>query len=156
MQVYTDGSHSIKPRLSGYGAVIISEGKEYQIGGYNQKCLDNNVAEIMAIAFALKFIKDNLLNKSFEKSITIFSDSAYALRKIKQQSMGRNKEEQAMLDYIQRFISNTKKKVHFFQIKGHTHDGTKISHYNHCADRLANQFRQYGLESLNKPFNRYI
>ena len=30
MEIYTDGSHSLKPRMSGVGAVILNNGKEYK------------------------------------------------------------------------------------------------------------------------------
>lgn len=58
MEIYTDGSHSLKPRMSGVGAVILNNGKEHQIGGYTDRCADNNVAEVIAIAYAIKYIKD--------------------------------------------------------------------------------------------------
>lgn len=51
MEIFTDGSHSLKPRMSGVGAVILNNGHEHQIGAYTDKCVDNNVAEVVAIAF---------------------------------------------------------------------------------------------------------
>ena len=50
MEIFTDGSHSLKPRMSGVGAVIISNGREYEIGSSTNKCENNNVAEVMAMA----------------------------------------------------------------------------------------------------------
>ena len=151
MEIYTDGSHSLKPRMSGVGVVIIDNGREHQIGAYTNKCVDNNVAEVMAIAFAIKYICDNkIVNKTKSKTITIFSDSANALRKIKQNSPGKDEYEQASLDYIHDFLYSTSKKVSFFQIKGHAHDGTKLSYNNNIADNIAGEYRLYGLEKYKE------
>lgn len=166
MEIYTDGSHSLKPRMSGVGVVIIDNGRIYQIGAYTNKCVDNNVAEVMAIAFAIKYISDNkIIDKTKSKTITIYSDSANALRKIKQNSKGKDDFEQSALDYIQDFLDFTHKKINFFQIKGHVHDGTKLSFYNNVADDIAREYRLQGLERIvkNKPkihkqyqqFNQY-
>lgn len=146
MEIFTDGSHSLKPRMSGVGAVIISNGREYEIGASTNKCENNNVAEVMAIAFAIKFIKEsNILEQCKDKNILIFSDSMYALRKINQKAQGCDEYEQKALDYIQRFQETSKKRVTFFQVKGHIHDGTKLSHYNNIADTLAQDYRYLGL-----------
>lgn len=147
MEIYTDGSHSLKPRMSGIGVVILNQGQEHRIGCYTSECLDNNIAEVVAIAYALKYIKDNkILDHTKDKHIIIYSDSANALRKIKQNSPGKDEFEQSALDYIQDFIDFTSKKLTFFQIKGHTHDGTKLSYYNNMADSIASEYRLYGLE----------
>ena len=149
MEIFTDGSHSVKPQISGIGAVVINNKKEYYIGCYTSKCVDNNVAEVIAIAFAIKFIKDNkIFDKSKDKNVIIYSDSQYAIRKIMQNSNGRDEIEQKALNYIQEFINYSHKKIHFFQIKGHTHDGTKLSYYNNIADEIAGEQRLYGLSKI--------
>ena len=112
MEIYTDGSHSLKPRMSGVGAVILNNGKEHQIGGYTDRCADNNVAEVIAIAYAIKYIKDHkIVDNTKDKNIIIYSDSANALRKIHQLSPGKDEFEQQALDFIQDFLQTTSKKV---------------------------------------------
>ena len=142
MLVFTDGSHSLKPRVSGLGAVIIYNNQEYCIGTYSEKCRDNNVAEIAAIAMACKYIKNNNFQ---EKTITIISDSECALRKITQGAFGKDDFEQSCLDYIRDFIIENKK-VTFMQVKGHRTDNSKLSYYNRVADALAGDYRKIGLE----------
>lgn len=149
MEIYTDGSHSLKPRMSGVGVVILNNGQEHHIGGYTDKCVDNNVAEVVAIAYAIKYIKDHkIVDNTKDKNIIIYSDSANALRKIHQLSTGKNEFEQQALDYIQNFLQTTSKKVTLFQIKGHVHDETKIAYYNNIADGLASDYRYLGLVKL--------
>lgn len=146
MEIFTDGSHSLKPRMSGVGAVIISNGCEYEIGSSTNKCENNNVAEVMAIAFAIKYIRENgILEKCQDKNILIFTDSMYALRKIRQNAQGCDEYEQKALNYIHHFQETSKKKISFFQVKGHIHDGTKLSYYNNIADTLAQDYRYLGL-----------
>lgn len=158
MEIFTDGSHSLKPRMSGVGAVILNNGHEHQIGAYTDKCVDNNVAEVVAIAFAIKYIKDHkIIDNSKDKNIIIYSDSANALRKIHQLSPGKDEFEQQALDFIQDFLQTTSKKVTLFQIKGHVHDGTKIAYYNNIADGLASDYRYIGLVKLqNKLFKQSL
>ena len=147
MLIFTDGSHSTKPRMSGLGAVILFNNREHTFGTYTNKCRDNNVAEIAAIAMAVQYIRDNkIVERMEDKTITIISDSETALRKINQKSQGQDEFESACLDYIQDFLTLTKKKIKFMQIKGHVHDGTKLSHYNNVADDLAGDYRRIGLE----------
>lgn len=147
MIIFTDGSHSTKPRMSGLGAVILYKDREHTFGTYTNKCRDNNVAEIAAIAMAVQYIQDNkIVDRMEDKTITIVSDSETALRKINQKSEGQDDFERACLDYIQEFLSFSKKKINFMQIKGHIHDGTKLSHYNNVADDLAGDYRRLGLE----------
>ena len=166
MIIFTDGSHSTKPRMSGLGAVILYKDREHSFGTYTNQCRDNNVAEIAAIAMAIQYISDNkILDRMEDKTITIISDSETALRKIQQKCTGNDEFECECLEYIQEFLAFTNKKVNFLQIKGHVHDGTKLSHYNNIADDVAGDYRRLGLELqqeyMNKKknkshFHRYI
>lgn len=148
MLIFTDGSFSRKPKMAGMGAIIVHKNNEFTIGGYSNKCEDNNVAEVAAIAMAIKYAKEKQLVDD-SKTITIISDSSYALRKIQMNRTGRDEFEQQCLDYIENFLIETNKKVNFLQVKGHIHDGTKLSHYNNIADDIAGQYRMYGLERYN-------
>lgn len=147
MIIFTDGSHSTKPQMSGFGAVIIYKGREHRFGTYSELCRDNNVAEIGAIAMAVQYVVDNkILETMADKTITFISDSENALRKIMQQVKGNDDFERKCLENIQNFIKRSGKKVKFMQIKGHVHDGTKLSYYNNDADILAGEYRKLGLE----------
>lgn len=162
MLIFTDGSHSLKPRMSGFGAVLIYKDKEHTFGTYSNQCRDNNVAEIAAIAMAIQYIQDNrIVDKMDDKTITIISDSETALRKITQRHEGSDDFERSCLKYIHEFLDFTHKKVSFMQIKGHVHDGTKLSYYNNIADNVAGEYRRLGLElqqekSRKQKFIRHI
>ena len=94
MIIFTDGSHSTKPQMSGFGAVILYKGREHKFGTYSDKCRDNNVAEIAAIAMSIQYIVDNkILETMTDKTITIISDSETALRKITQGAIGNDEFE---------------------------------------------------------------
>lgn len=147
MELYTDGSFSSSPKMGGIGAVIICNDREHTIGNYSNKCEDNNVAEVAAIAYGLKYIRDNHLeNTCPDKCLTIFSDSQNALIKINRDYTGKDDFEQSCLDYIHHFIETSPKIVTLFQVKGHVHNGTKIAHYNNIADAVAGEYRKFGLD----------
>lgn len=153
MLIFTDGSHSMKPRMSGLGAVIIHNDKEHQIGTYSDKCRDNNVAEMAAIAMACKYVKVNNIQA---RTITIISDSECALRRITHGVFGQDKFEQECLDYIRDFIIENPK-VNFMQVKGHQNDNSKLTYYNKMADALAGDYRKLGLElEKTKPSKKKI
>lgn len=154
MLIFTDGSFSRKPKMAGLGAIIVHNNNEFVFGGYTNRCEDNNVAEVAAIAMAIKYAKENKLAND-SKTITIISDSSYALRKIQMNKAGRDEFEQRCLDYIENFLIETNKKVNFLQVKGHIHDGTKLSYYNNIADDIAGQYRLYGLEKYNNRLIKY-
>lgn len=146
MEIFTDGSHSLNPKMSGVGAVIIDSGKEWEIGTYTEKCNNNNEAEVMAIAYAIKFIKEKKIDLyTNDNNIIIYSDSAYALRKLRDFEAGSSILEQKALDYIQNYLNNASKRITLFQIKGHVHDGTRLAHYNNIADMIAGDKRYLGL-----------
>lgn len=146
MLIFTDGSFSTKPKMSGLGAVILFNDQEHTIGCYSKDCVDNNVTEIAAIAMALQYV-DSKMSKCSDKTITIMSDSEYALRKINQSCEGKDEFEQSCLDFINEFMmKHNSKKINFMHIKGHVHNGDKLSHYNNMADRIAGEYRLIGLE----------
>ena len=161
MLIFTDGSYSRKPNMAGLGVVILYRDRQVNIGRYDNRCIDNNVAEIAAIALAIQYIKNNkIIDKVKNKTINIISDSSYAIRKLNRiDSNGRDKFEQNCLDFIRNFLDETNKKVSFLQIKGHTHDGTKYSYYNNIADQIAGEERLKGLERqklfINKKMRKY-
>lgn len=154
MLIFTDGSFSKKPKMAGMGAVIIDRDREFTVGNYSDSCRDNNVAEVAAIAMAIQYIRDKrIVDKTKDKTITIISDSQYALRRITGSQPGRSEFEQKCLDYIHDFLDETNKKVTFFQVKGHLHDGNKFSRYNNIADHIAGEYREYGLQLYRSQMN---
>ncbi len=155
MLVFTDGSHSRKPKMSGMGAVLIVSDKVHSFGAYTNKCSDNNVAEIAAIAMAIQYIKDfKIADRSTDKTINIMTDSSYAIHRLKYGTEGRDEFEKKCLKYIRDFLVETDKKVSFLHIKGHIHDGTKYSYYNNVADEIAGDYRRLGLEKQQVYINQ--
>ncbi len=145
MLIFTDGSFSTKPKMAGLGAVVLCEDKEHTIGCYTKDCVDNNVAEVASIAMAFQYV-DSMLEKTTDKTVTILSDSEYALRKINQRAIGKDEFEQECLNFIFETMKKHKQKFNFMHIKGHVHNGDKLSHYNNMADRIAGEYRLIGLE----------
>lgn len=146
MIVYTDGSFGRKPKVGAYGAVIITkDGKEYRIGGHTDKCKDNNVAEVYGIASALKFIqKNNLMSHKDDKVCVVMTDSQYAINHL--DTPRKDEFEQRCYDYISEFRKYHK--TNFFWIKGHVHDGTKVSYYNNLCDEIACEERLKGQQQI--------
>lgn len=161
MLIFTDGSYSRKPNIAGLGVVILYRDKQINIGRYDNRCTDNNVAEVAAITLAIQYIKNNkIVDKIKDKTINIISDSSYAIRKInRRDSNGKDVFEQNCLDFIRNFLDETNKKVSFLQIKGHIHDGSKYSYFNNIADQIAGEERLNGIERqrmfINKKKRRY-
>lgn len=146
MLIFTDASFSSKPKMAGLGFVIIHEGAVLKVGTYEDRCRDNNVAEIAAIASALKYVENRACLEEHWKDepITIISDSDCALGRITHEHPGSDDFERQCLSDIYRFM--TRRKVTYFQIKAHQRDGSKLSYYNCLADSLAGEYRQIGLE----------
>lgn len=157
MLVFTDGSFSRKPNAAGAGFVIVSsDGKQIMSNGcYSYKCENNNVAEILAIATALKYIHKKQINEN--KTLEIITDSDYARHRISNRFISNNKFENKLLTYIYDFIDNYPKPINIVLVKGHVHDGTKLSFYNNIADAIAGEYRHIALEKYkeNSKFRHY-
>ena len=140
MMVFTDASFSKKPPVSGCGIIILDKNnKVHRVGSSSRECKNNNVAEVWAIASAIDFIMTNK-QKHFkdDKTITIFTDSEYALVHLDSDTHPNEYETQ-----LYTFINEARAKfnIKFFHIKGHVHDGTKLHFYNNEADELAKEMR---------------
>lgn len=72
--IYTDGAARGNPGPAGWGAVIMYDGKKYEIGGRSNHAT-NNQMELSAPIEAFKFIKSKNINLPIE----IFSDSKYVI-----------------------------------------------------------------------------
>ena len=71
VDLYTDGACSGNPGVGGWGAILIYNGHEKEISGYN-KDTTNNRMEIFAVIQGLK-----QLNQPCE--VTVYSDSQYCV-----------------------------------------------------------------------------
>lgn len=75
--IYTDGSSRGNPGPGGYGAVLMSGGKQKELScGYRKTT--NNRMELMGVIAALTALKRDGLN------ITIYTDSQYIVKAVKE------------------------------------------------------------------------
>jgi ribonuclease HI len=131
--IYTDGACSGNPGKGGWGAVLIHEGNEKYLSGYD-KMTTNNKMELTATIESLKSIKT-------KSKIELYTDSQYVKNGINSWIINwrkngwktaskkpvANKELWIALDE-----SAAKHEVSWFWVKGHA--GNK---YNEIADELA-------------------
>ncbi|MBI4180283.1 ribonuclease HI [bacterium] len=75
-QIYTDGATSGNPGPSGWGAVLISEGRREEIGGFEAHSTNNRM-ELTAVIEALRRVPENA-------GADVHSDSAYVVNGITQ------------------------------------------------------------------------
>lgn len=76
VQIYTDGACSGNPGPGGWGAILIYDGYQKEISGYNSNTT-NNIMEITAVLEAVKLLK-------FPCQVKIYSDSAYVVNAFNQ------------------------------------------------------------------------
>ncbi|MDR1939925.1 MAG: ribonuclease HI [Clostridiales bacterium] len=69
VEIYTDGACSCNPGPGGYGAILIYNGNEKEISGYNNQTTNNRM-EVFAVIAALRALKEPC-------NLKIYSDSAY-------------------------------------------------------------------------------
>lgn len=161
MIIYTDASYSNHKNMSGLGVVYVCDydnNKIIEYGTYSRVCLNNNTAEIAAIALAI----DNLKNKKSslklrqEEAIQIITDSQYAFNKIQHRCYGSNDFERYCLKTIYNFCENGGHKVFFYNCKGHCKDKSEMSYYNNRADKLSCYYRKlgYSIYYSNNPLLR--
>ena len=74
VEIYTDGACSGNPGVGGWCAILIYNGVEKTISGYN-KSTTNNRMELFAIIMGLAALKQPC-------NVTLYSDSAYAINAI--------------------------------------------------------------------------
>lgn len=151
MIIFTDASYSLQTNASGFGFVILDKRFEFKAGNYSLKCKNNNIAEIGAIAEALKYCEDyNLFKATKDKTLTIISDSKYSVNKIQKKIPADDTLEAKYLEDIHKSLDKCKLKVNIFQIKGHQGDRDKFSYYNELADEIASSYRYLGEMELEK------
>ena len=74
--IYTDGAAKGNPGPAGWGVVIISGDKVFEMGGATEHAT-NNQMELMAPIKALKYLKSNMSKSPFDTEIV--SDSKYVI-----------------------------------------------------------------------------
>lgn len=134
VDLYTDGACSGNPGVGGWGAILIYNGHEKEISGYN-KDTTNNRMEIFAVIQGLK-----QLNQPCE--VTVYSDSAYVCNaflenwiedwqannwKTKSKDKVKNDDLWKLL-----LMQMEDHKVSFVKVKGHADNV-----YNNRCDKLA-------------------
>lgn len=75
VKIYTDGAARGNPGPSGWGVMIILEGKVVELGGYGGDKGTNNQMELRAPIEAFKFLKEN----NIEGEIYVYADSKYVI-----------------------------------------------------------------------------
>ena len=131
-KIYTDGAYSSLRNKGGIGIVILKEDKlilEYSKDFAN---LTINQLELLAIIYALKFIKKEV------DSITIYSDSMYCIGSLNDNWKIKSNQKFWNLfareyDRVKSLCSNIK----FEHIKGHNNN-----YWNDYVDKLAVQSSQ--------------
>ena len=134
IQIYTDGACSGNPGQGGWGAVLIYNGKEKEISGY-EELTTNNRMEISAVIEALKLIKESC-------EIEIYSDSAYVCNAFNQNwienwkhNNWRNASKKEVLNkhlWLELLNLLDKHIYKFVKVKGHADNK-----YNNRCDKLA-------------------
>ncbi len=144
--IYTDGAARRNPGPAGWGAIIISNGKIYKLGGGFSHAT-NNQMELTAPIEALNFLSRQGLAEDLE--LNIFSDSKYVILGITewifrwQKNGWRNAAKKPVLNkelWIELFSLASSFKIKWSYVEGHA--GNK---WNERADEIATGFAD-GLE----------
>lgn len=139
MKIYTDAS--TRNNLSGVAFVITDEKNNLICKkAATVEESDNNTAELRAILFALAY------TKSYDKHITLLTDSTYAINAIRNGHF--RPHEKQIVDYILQNIKE--RKCYIMWIKGHCQDGTVLSYYNKQADKCAKKVRKIKENEIKK------
>lgn len=134
VQVYTDGACSGNPGKGGWGAILIFEGAEKELSGY-EAYTTNNRMELTAAIEGLKVLK-------FPCEVELYSDSSYLVNAFKSDWIGNwklngwqnsSKEEVKNRDLWEQLdaLCSTHK-VTWIKVKGHSDNA-----YNNRCDKLA-------------------
>ena|SRR3989338_6020912 len=141
--IYTDGAAKGNPGRAGWGAIIISSKKVFEIGG-GVAHATNNQMELTAPISALKYIstKQDLVDSEIE----IVSDSKYVILGITewifnwQKNNWRNAAKKPVLNrelWEELFALVQELKPKWTYVKGHNEDK-----YNDRADLIATSFAE--------------
>lgn len=133
-KVYTDGACSGNPGPGGWATIIVKDGKETVLSGYNPQTTNNRM-EIMSVICGLSAIKE-------PSNVEVTSDSKYVCDAINQKwiyawkkNMWKKSNKQPVQNvdlWMQLLPLLRKHKVKFIWIKGHNGNP-----YNERCDKLA-------------------
>ena len=134
VKLYTDGACSGNPGKGGYGAILIYNGIEKEISGYEEDTTNNRM-ELLAAIEGLKCLK-------FPCEVELYSDSSYLVNAFlngwiynwKRNNWVKNdKQEVKNIDLWQKLLELTKvHNINFIKVKGHSDN-----EYNNRCDKLA-------------------
>ena len=132
--IYTDGACSGNPGVGGWAAILMYNGHEKEISGYNSDTTNNRM-ELFAIIQGLATLKEQC-------EVEVYSDSAYAVDAINKgwirawQASGwktADKKEVKNRDlWNDLCLKMSRHKVTFVKVKGHSDN-----EYNNRCDKLA-------------------
>ena len=134
VEIYTDGACSGNPGKGGWGAVLVYNGKEKELSGFNAQTTNNRM-ELTAVIEALKALKEPC-------SVTLTTDSKYVCDAVNKgwvfswEANGWRKADKKPalnVDLWEELLALLEEhEVEFIWVKGH--DGHK---YNERCDKLA-------------------
>ena len=135
--VYTDGACSGNPGPGGWGTVLIYQGREKELSGYEPNTTNNRM-ELTAVIQGLSALK------TVSVPVTVYTDSKYIVDAINQhwidnwQTKGwRNAAKQPVANrdlWEQVIVLNQKYQPKYIWVKGHSTNA-----YNNRCDALAVQ-----------------
>lgn len=134
VDIYTDGACSGNPGIGGWCAILIYNGIEKTISGFNKQTTNNRM-EVFAIIQGLAALKERC-------EVTIYSDSAYAVNAIENGWLeswkrngwrtGDNKEVKNIDLWNDLSLRMSEHNVRFVKVKGHADN-----EYNNLCDKTA-------------------
>ncbi len=130
LQIYTDGASRGNPGPGGYGTILIWNGVQKELSGGFRRTTNNRM-ELMAVIAGLEALKKDGLQ------ITVYSDSAYVVRAVKEKWLVSwvrkgfaGKKNQDLWMRLYRLLQ--KHSVEFIWVKGH-----HVNLHNNRCDELA-------------------
>ncbi len=134
VSIYTDGACSGNPGIGGWAAILMYNGHEKEISGYNNDTTNNRM-ELFAIIQGLAALKEPC-------DVKVFSDSAYAVDAINKGWLNNwktanwktaDKKEVKNRDlWNDLSLKISRHNVTFIKVKGHSDN-----EYNNRCDKLA-------------------
>ena len=134
VDIYTDGACSGNPGAGGYCAILLYQGAEKIISGFEQETTNNRM-ELLAVIKGIKALKEKC-------NVNIYSDSQYVISAFndnwienwqKNNWRNANKKEVKNADLWLELVSLIKMhNVNFIKVKGHADN-----EYNNRCDKIA-------------------
>ena len=133
VEIYTDGACSFNPGPGGWGAVLIYNGKEKQLSGFEDNTTNNRM-ELMAVIRALDELKEPC-------NVMLYSDSAYVVNAFNEgwishwlmKGWKSSKGQVSNIELWQKLVDYSNEHVlEFHKVKGHSDN-----EYNNQCDKLA-------------------